>query len=216
MYRGAPGYPFETSLVWKNASRWIGGAGQAGSDSECDGWRPPVDSFTNLLAKQTARTHPIIIADGVSSARSRPYPIFIMPPGPPYPSAPLYTVFKGATDRTSSLFSRHPASTGYRCLANTGHYPNWIYQSCTLAGRVCHMDSSRIFARFRIQLLWKIFFFLFFLRFKSGYREWKCLWLFAICSIPRYRYDREEDFILLQLWDVIGKSVKFSKFCYGI
>lgn len=91
-----------------------------------------MDSFTNLLAKQTARTHPIIIADGVSSARSRPYPIFIMPPGPLYTSAPLYTIFKGAADRTSSLFSRHPASTGYRCLADTGHYPNWIYQSCSI------------------------------------------------------------------------------------
>ena len=37
----------------------------------CDGWRPPVDSFTNLLAKQTVGAHPVIIADGVSSAHSR-------------------------------------------------------------------------------------------------------------------------------------------------
>lgn len=81
--RGSP-----SIQTWKRASRWQYRRGKAGSDSECDGWRPPVDSFTNLLAKQTARTHPVIIADGVSSARSRPYPIFIMPsqvPSLPFP-----------------------------------------------------------------------------------------------------------------------------------
>ena len=88
-----------------------------------------MDSFTNLLAKQTARTHPVIIADGVSSARSRPYPIFIMPcrssrcPLPPPPS--FIRFLSGHGSNWSGLFSRHPALvTGYRCYTlNPRDYP---------------------------------------------------------------------------------------------
>ena len=51
-------------------ARWIyrRGGGARWRARARDGWCPPVDSFTNLLAKQTARAHPVIIADGVSSA----------------------------------------------------------------------------------------------------------------------------------------------------
>lgn len=108
--------------TWKRTSRWQYRRGKAGSDSECDGWRPPVDSFTNLLAKQTAWTHPVIIADGVSSARSRPYPIFIMP-SPALSRLSLFLSFylslflsslpvrSPTTGRGSSPFSHHPFAT---------------------------------------------------------------------------------------------------------
>lgn len=125
--------PLVTLFVrtWKRASRRQYRRSEAGSDSECDGWRPPVDSFTNLLAKQTARTHPVIIADGVSSARSRPYLIFIMPSlGSPPPFCLSVSLFlsplpavTGHGSNTVPIFAspfRHhwfSGSTGARCPA---------------------------------------------------------------------------------------------------
>lgn len=135
--------------TWKRTSRWQYRRGKAGSDSECDGWRPPVDSFTNLLAKQTAWTHPVIIADGVSSARSRPYPIFIMP-SPVLPLVSLFlfispSLFTSCTipynrPRIEPIFASPFRHIDFRAL-RVHVAPQLSMGVRCIGGRVCHLDT---------------------------------------------------------------------------
>lgn len=127
--------------TWRTASRWQYRRSEAGSDSECDGWRPPVDSFTNLLAKQTARIHPVIIADGVSSARSRPYLIFIMPSRVPLYLLPLsLSLFLSIEHRAHFRVTLSPPLIFglYGCTLPRNYRWRLVPR---IGGRVCHLDT---------------------------------------------------------------------------
>jgi len=135
--------PFVALFIrtWKRTSRQYRRS-EAGSDSKCDGWRPPVDSFTNLFAKQTAWTHPVIIADGVSSARSRSYLIFIMPSWVPsfYLSLLLLLSAAQGTDRAHFRVTLSPPSIFelYGCTLPRNYRWRLVPR---IGGRVCHLDT---------------------------------------------------------------------------